>query len=74
MCDTIYSVIRRIKVLNMLKFHAISVFRMFAVSQIQFVAQLRSQPKILRSIDKDSIVGVIGGPGLWVECLVFFSI
>lgn len=47
---------------------------MISVSQLQFVAQLRSPPRSLRRVKLSATRAVIGGPGLWASMDLFHNL
>ena len=63
-----------IKALGMPKIYSLRLMHMFGYSQLQFVAQLRSPCRALRRIELQTIRDIIGGPGLWASCDLFFHL
>ena len=69
--DKIRQTSKFIRGLGLPKLFAFSLFQMFGVSQIQFVAQLRVPPKSIDGVDVSVVRDLIGGPGLWAPCCLF---
>ena len=68
----VLEIARFIKTLGLPKFQAFLLYQMIGVSQLQFVAQLRSPPKALRRYEISAARAVIGGPGLWAPMELFY--
>jgi hypothetical protein len=65
---------RFIKSLGLPKLQAFLLYHMIGVSQLQFVAQLRSPPRSLRRYELSAARAVIGGPGLWAPLDLFHNL
>lgn len=69
--DKICHTSKFIKGLGLPRFFVFSLFQMFGVSQLQFVAQLRVPSKTINGVDVRVVRDLIGGPGLWAPCCLF---